>query len=241
MVIFKAIHRRLDRIEQGIAVLLRAARLSSPFAGSGMEIRESSTDPERRFSTASEFRVDKAARKLTGYAAIFNSVQEIYPGFREAVRPGAFSKTIKEADVRALINHDANLVIGRTKAGTLKLWEDAKGLRYEVQLPDTSYARDLIESVSRGDVSGSSFAFRAVKERQREDGVREILEARLFDVSPVTYPAYAATDGHLGLRSREARREALSRWIDSQAARVLGREDLAARIDEAAEKYLGGF
>jgi len=239
MVFFKSIHRRLDRIEQALAVLLRAARVSSPFAGA--EIRESSTDQERRFSTASEFRVDKTTRKLTGYAAVFNSVQEIFPGFREVIRPGAFAKTIKEADVRALINHDANLVIGRTKAGTLKLWEDAKGLRYEVQLPDTSYARDLIESISRGDVSGSSFAFRPIKEHTTADGVREILEARLFDVSPVTYPAYAATSGLLGLRNRQTKREELAAWIDSEAARVLGRDFLAGEIDRQAEKHLGGF
>ncbi len=237
MFFFRSIHARLDKIEQGIAILLRASRLGQPFAG--YEVREGADEFQRRYS-ASEFRVDKEQRKLVGYAAVFNSVQEIFPGFREVIRPGAFSKTIKEADIRCLINHDPNLVLGRNKSGTLKIWEDAKGLKYEVTLPDTSYAKDLLESVSRGDVSGSSFAFRPIKERVTTEGVHEILEARLSDVSPVTYPAYPQTNNLLGLRAKAGAREALSAWIDAQAARILGRDDLALRIDAQAEKILGG-
>lgn len=151
-------------------------------------------ETERRLIKDSEFRYDKEQRKLVGYAAVFNTWTDIGGWFREAIAPGAFAKTIKEADVRALINHDPNLVLGRNKSGTLKLWEDSRGLLYEVTLPDTSYAKDLVESISRGDISQNSFAFRSVKEEwDKEEKKRTIIEARLFDVSPVTYPAYPTT------------------------------------------------
>jgi uncharacterized protein len=141
------------------------------------------------------------SRKLAGYAAIFNSFSEDLGGFREIIRPGTFSRALaNNADVRALVDHDSTLILGRTKSGTLRLREDERGLRYEIDLPNTRVGNDIAESVKRGDVSGSSFAFRAVKDSWRtENGsdVRELHDVDLFDVGPVTYPAYVATEASL--------------------------------------------
>lgn len=138
-------------------------------------------------------------RKLAGYAAVFNRDAVIAGLFRERIAPGAFATAIQEDDVRALFNHDPNYVLGRNRSKTLTLSEDGTGLLYEVDPPDTHWARDLMVSVERGDVSQSSFGFSVVREEwttpenRAELPTRTILEARLFDVSPVTYPAYEET------------------------------------------------
>jgi len=155
-------------------------------------------DQERRAFQLAELRVANTdgKRRIVGYAAVFDSLSVDLGGFVERIRPGAFSKTIKTADVRALWNHDANYVLGRTKSGTLRLAEDDKGLRIEIDPPDTTWANDLITSIERGDVDQMSFGFRAIRDEwSKEDGqtVRELIEVELFDVSPVTFPAYEAT------------------------------------------------
>ena len=132
---------------------------------------------------------------ITGHAAIFNSETNIAGMFREIVRPGAFTAAIGRDDCRALFNHDANYVLGRTKSGTLTLTEDDHGLRYDVTLPNTTWAKDLYTSIQRGDVSQSSFSFRTIQERWTSDHLplRELLELELYDVSPVVFPAYPST------------------------------------------------
>jgi HK97 family phage prohead protease len=134
--------------------------------------------------------------RIIGYAAVFNTYSEPLGSFREIIRPGAFRNAL-EADVRALWNHDPNYVLGRTKNGTLTLAEDEKGLAVEIRPPDTQWARDVMESIRRGDVDQMSFSFRSVRERWLTDRdgqqVRELLEVELFDVSPVTFPAYQET------------------------------------------------
>ncbi len=159
---------------------------------------------EVRYVAAAELRAEGEgdARRLVGYAAMFNKRSLPMPlgwdeSFVEVIKPGAFAGVLGN-DVRALINHDSNLVLGRNKAGTLKLSEDEIGLRVEITPPDTSYANDLIASIKRGDVDQMSFAFVVGEEKwgDGEDGIalREILSvAELFDVSPVTYPAYPDT------------------------------------------------
>lgn len=148
---------------------------------------------------------DDGSRTLVGYAAVWNSESGNLGGFTERVMPGAFTKTMGEADVRAVMNHDASLVLGRSRSGTLRLEEDDHGLRYEVDLPDTATARDVATLIERGDISGSSFKFRVVKQEwDREDRdlpLRSLTEVSLADVGPVTYPAYDATEGQLALRS----------------------------------------
>lgn len=137
--------------------------------------------------------------RLVGHAAVFDQLTDTLDcwGFRERIARGAFRKTIKEADVRALWNHDPTYVLGRTKNGTLLLKEDARGLAVTIIPPDTQWARDFTESIRRGDVDQMSFGFRVVKETREgtvEEPVRVIQEVQLFDVSPVTFPAYPATD-----------------------------------------------
>jgi HK97 family phage prohead protease len=146
-----------------------------------------------------------------GHAAVFDSRTWIGPkmwGFNETVARGAFSKSIGEADVRFLINHDANLVLARTTAGTLRLSEDAVGLAVDADLARTSYGNDLAISLQRGDVTQMSFAFEVIREEwsQMGDGseLRTILEARLWDVSAVTYPAYDDTDAQLRSQAFDA-------------------------------------
>jgi HK97 family phage prohead protease len=146
--------------------------------------------------------------RVRGYAAVFNQLSEDLGGFREQIMAGAFSGRLAD-DVRALINHDSNLVLGRTVANTLTMAEDAHGLAVDITLPDTQAARDLAVSMERGDVSQMSFSFTVSKDGQswQRDGtgpwIRTIKRvARMFDVSVVTYPAYPQTDA--ALRSLEA-------------------------------------
>lgn len=152
----------------------------------------------RMIMASSEVRMDEGTGKIAGYAAVFDKPTELWSGYYEVVRPGAFAKTIRESDVRALFNHDPNMVLGRNTAGTLRLWEDQKGLGYEIDPPDSEMARGLMASLKRGDITQSSFGFWVVKERRTEDleagrVTRELLECELQDVSPVTFPAYEET------------------------------------------------
>lgn len=164
---------------------------------------------ERRFTTG-EFEVRTTATGgvvVEGHAAVFNRYSQDLGGFVEQVAPGAFTKTIQEADVRALFNHDPNQVLGRNKAGTLRLSEDTLGLLYQVDLPDTSFARDLAVSMERGDVTQSSFGFRVMPNgddwsfTEGETPLRTLNELSLFDVSPVTYPAYLDADSGIAGRA----------------------------------------
>lgn len=166
------------------------------------------TNLERRTLNV-EFRADGKAGKLRGTAAVFNSLSEDLGGFREQIAPGAFASALASSDVRALYNHDANMVLGRTSAGTLRLMETDKGLEFEVDLPDTSYARDLMACMQRGDINQCSFGFSIGEDGdtwQRDAAgmwTRTICNvSRLYDVSPVTYPAYPETE--CALRSLRA-------------------------------------
>jgi len=164
---------------------------------------------ERRVYPLHELRIEagEKRRELVGHAAVFDSYSEEMWGFREVIKPGAFEETIKTGDVRALFNHDPNYVLGRNKAGTLKLAEDSRGLRVRISPPDVQWANDLMTSIDRGDISQMSFAFRGLEEKwEKEDGedVRILEKVKLFDVSPVTFPAYSDTD--IALRSLQAHR-----------------------------------
>ena len=157
------------------------------------------SDIEQRAFPFQEVRVareDGQPARIEGHAAVFDQLSDDM-GFRERVRPGAFTKTIREADVRALWNHNSDLVLGRTKNKTLSLAEDKRGLAISVTPPDTSWGRDAVISIERGDVDQMSFAFRSIRDEwNTEDGLltRSLIEVSLFDVSPVTYPAYPQTD-----------------------------------------------
>lgn len=138
---------------------------------------------------------DGKAPMIAGYAAVFAPCRsEDLGGFVEQIDEHAFDEAVG-GDVRALFNHDPSKILGRTKSGTLRLSCDSRGLRYEVDAPDTQAGRDTVTSIKRGDVDGSSFGFYCKRdswEKDHESGqmVRTVLEADVFDVSPVTFPAY---------------------------------------------------
>jgi HK97 family phage prohead protease len=165
---------------------------------------------------------------ISGYAAVFYRADQPGTEFRladdyvERIQPGAFDNALKNADdARALFNHDSNQVLGRVSSGTLRLNVDEVGLRYQIDLPDTQLGRDVATIIERGDVSGSSFAF-AVNDKGSEvtrDGeqmVRTITDVSLFDVGPVTYPAYQATS--TAKRNTEALEELEAYRTANQAA-----------------------
>lgn len=140
---------------------------------------------------------------LYGHAAVFGQHAPIRGGW-EAIAPGAFDQVLKRDNVRALVNHNPSLLLGSTRSGTLKLATDTDGLVFEVQIPDTTYGRDLRELVERGDLGGASFGFIPGDDTvgTAPDG-RQLRThtnlAQLLDVSAVTYPAYDGTD--VSLRS----------------------------------------
>ncbi len=144
---------------------------------------------------------------IEGHAAVFDSWSETLGGifpFKEIVRKGAFNESIGKDDIRALFNHDPNYVLGRNRAGTLELVEDEIGLRVKITPPDTSWAKDIQTSIKRGDITQMSIGFIVEEDKwSTEDGmdVREIRKVQLFDVSPVTFPAYTATD--VGVRAMQ--------------------------------------
>ena len=134
---------------------------------------------------------------ISGYAIKFNSVTKIGDWFREVIRPEAVPDDIQTQDIRALWNHNSDFPLGRTKNDSLTLEKDEKGLRFTITPPDTSWGRDALESVKRGDVSGMSFGFFTNKDRWTEETgktpLRELLAIDLLEVSPVTFPAYPST------------------------------------------------
>jgi len=149
---------------------------------------------------------------LVGYAAVYyragNPGTEywLWDDLVERIMPGAFKAAVAEGDdARGLFNHDVDNLLGLRSNGTVRLSQDKTGLKYEIDLPDTTLGRDLVELVGRGDVPGSSFAFRThggvrgkvVWTEETEDGrtvdVREVHDLELADVGPVTRPAYTGT------------------------------------------------
>lgn len=158
---------------------------------------------------AAELRVERSEKstKITGYAAVFGKWSVDMGGWREQIASGAFATALgKNPDVRLLYNHEPSGVLGRTKAGTLKLEQNTRGLKISAELPETQLARDLAVSIERGDVDQMSFAFRCTTEGAEwspdwtERTVKDIDE--LYDVSIVTYPAYPDTT--VAVRSRDA-------------------------------------
>lgn len=161
-----------------------------------------------------EIRENQEKRKMIGHAAVFGEVADIGGWFNEQIEPGAFKSSIRKDDVRALFNHDENYVLGRNKAKTLRLSEDDTGLKVTIDPPDTQFARDLSVSIDRGDISQMSFAFQVLEEEwingeNKKPDLRKIKKVRLFDVSPVTFPAYEGTD--IAIRSHKAWKDGIDK------------------------------
>jgi uncharacterized protein len=160
---------------------------------------------------------------ITGYAAVFYDPSDpgteyrMYSDMVERIMPGAFDKTLREDDARGMFNHNDNYILGRVSAGTMRLSVDRKGLKYEIDPPDTQYARDLMESIRRGDITGSSFLFKPVTNTYREvegNYFIERNEVKLFEVGPQPFPAYESTEA--GVRSvadQEAVRREVEAWV----------------------------
>lgn len=148
-----------------------------------------------------EHREEGGKRTISGYGSLFydgtEGTEYAYYDIRERVMPGAYDRALREDDTRSFFNHDDNKILGRTSAGTLRLSLDARGLRYEIDVPNTSAGNDTWESVSRGDVSGASIMFRAVSTwEEQPDGtwVRNVTEVSpLYEVGPVVFPAFVNT------------------------------------------------
>jgi len=136
---------------------------------------------------------------VRGYAAVYDSDSE-FMGYYEQIEKGAFDDVMND-DVRAYYNHDENYLLGRVSSGTLRIGTDKRGLYYEVDLPNTTYANDLVELMKRGDINQSSFAFLISEDRweERDGKTYRIIEkvSRLIDVSPVAMPAYQMATSEL--------------------------------------------
>jgi len=162
------------------------------------EVRKSSIVREQR-----EFRMEEIKQNenvVRGYAAVYNEDSEWMGGFYEQIERGAFDD-VMDNDVRAYFNHDENYLLGRVSSGTLRIGTDKRGLFYEVDLPNTTYANDLVELMKRGDINQSSFAFLIGEDRweQRDGKTYRIISkvSRLIDVSPVAQPAYPTATSEL--------------------------------------------
>ena len=179
----------------------------------------------RSIPSAFTTREDGDALTIEGYFAVFNSNYEIAPGMTESVAPGAFSGTLA-GDIRALVNHDTTLVLGRTKAHTLELREDERGLWGKVTInPNDRDAMNLYERVKRGDVDGCSFGFTPTEEEtdflENGDVHWTIKAVELYEVSACTFPAYAETN--ISARSAEAddlKKRRHQAWVAKQKARL---------------------
>lgn len=160
---------------------------------------------QRVWAEGLEVREDGENMTLTGYAAIFNSRSQNLGGFTETILPGAFKRSLRTRnDVKLLWNHDTGAVLGSTRAGTLSLSEDDKGLRVEATLPNTTHGRDARELIKRGDVSAFSFGFSVPPQGDTWNSAgdeRVLKSVRLFEVSLVAFPAYQATEGTAAVRS----------------------------------------
>lgn len=180
-------------------------------------------------SALTEFttREDGETRSIEGYFAVYNSNYEIAPGLSESIAPGAFSRTLS-GDVRALINHDTTLVVGRTKAGTLQLRDDAHGLWGHIDInPNDVDAMNLYNRVKRGDVDQCSFGFdiRSEDTDIKEDGSIHwtLKDVELYEVSCCTFPAYTETN----ISAREHDRDVIRKrereaWQQKMLAKLKG-------------------
>ena len=159
-------------------------------------------------------------KTLTGYAAVFNS-EAVLGDFSEVIRQGAFAKSLATgSNIRALYQHQGDALLGTTRGGTLQLREDARGLAFELALPDTSHGKDLAILVGRGDVAGCSFGFRVAPggDRWEQRGatlVRELLNVDLVEITITSDPAYQDTTVAMRSRSANVCTDSRRLWIET--------------------------
>lgn len=195
---------------------------------------------ERRIVT-SEFktREEDGRRYLDGYYAVFNSPYEVCPGWIEEIAPGAFARTLREGrDVKALWNHDSNIVLGSTSNRTASLAEDERGLYGPIEINEGDQdAKNAYARVDRGDVRGCSFGFgiKDMEEWWDDDGTyrTRLTDVELYEVSPCTFPAYTQTSitarnktcfDEAKKRFKEERQKKIDEWRESMKKRLKGEE-----------------
>ncbi len=181
---------------------------------------------------------------LSGYAAVFDKLSVPLWGFREKIQKGAFANSIRKNNVRALWNHNSDFPLGSTKAKTLMLKEDNKGLDFDLELPDNSWGKDAAIATKRKDVEGMSFGFTVVKDEwdrsKKDNPIRTLVEVNLIEISLTPFPAYPAT-------TVSARNILMGQGIDhDKLAEILVRsqndiltEEDAIFIDSVIEKLQG--
>jgi HK97 family phage prohead protease len=198
--------------------------------------------------TEIEVREEGDGMTFTGYAAVFDSPSEPLP-FIETIQRGAFKKSLRlRNDIKFLWNHDAGEILGSTRAKTLRLYEDERGLRVEGLLPNTSRGRDVAELLRRGDIDSMSFGFSVIRDDWSSDGSQRTLkDVRLHEVSLVAWPAYTATAGTVAVRGldkvaersgidADALADALLKVEDGQSITIEESEMLSRVIGELAPK-----
>ena len=190
----------------------------------------------------SDHGTDGSLGTIIGYAAVFDSASEDLGGFTEFIAGGAFDEVLSSnPDVRGLSNHDSSRMLGRTSAGTMRLSQDAKGLRYEIDVADTVPGRDTVTSIKRGDTTGSSFAFKVKSDKWKtvEGAQQRTITAidKLFDVGPVTFAAYPASVAEASKRSLDAAVAEAEKRTKDAADRPL-RAARIARVDSDVAKYV---
>jgi HK97 family phage prohead protease len=199
---------------------------------------------ETRRLTVNDFEVRQGpagdGMSFSGYAAVFNSDSEPLP-FIERIAPGAFKRSLKSKNnIRMYLNHDSSMLLATTRAKTLRLMEDERGLKVEADLPDTTVGRDLSTLIQRGDVDSMSFGFSvpARGDSWSDDGmVRELKEVRLYEVSVVTgFPAYQATSA--SVRSLDQLAERTAADVDKLADAITVLEAGSELNDEQASLLL---
>lgn len=223
-------------------------RKASPGDEDGIERRVADCLNVVPVSTVMTTRAIGQSQKLHGYAAVFNSFANFGDIWRETIKPGAFSKALESSDVRALYNHDYNYVLGRSINKTQRLYQTAKGLEYYCDLlEDDSLSAMVSGRIRRGDISGSSFSFSDVEDEwifsKGQPDTRVILSiGKLYDVGPVTYPAYQDTFVEVLSEDRSEDRKARERELANarhiKAAKKLADfdyEQLGRRIDRCRQ------
>ncbi|HUA85506.1 MAG TPA: head maturation protease, ClpP-related [Bryobacteraceae bacterium] len=191
----------VDCPEQNRKQRSSAGELASVFRAPQVRFNDltlgSSTILAMRKAGTAKYALAGNTRKVCGVAAPYNSLSADLGGFREVYQPGCFKESVEDGDdVRVLFNHDVSLILGRRSAGTARIWEEADGLHYEADLPDTQIGRDLAVMLGRGDVRETSAAFYILQHRwemRNDERVRVIEKAKLVEVSPHAFAAYSAS------------------------------------------------
>jgi HK97 family phage prohead protease len=224
---------------------IRAAwAIKARIEGLPSEVRSVNGHEIRTLPTEFEIRDSNDGMTISGYAAVFNSDSEPLP-FIERVAPGAFKRSLQSRnEIKLLWNHDSGEPMASLRGGSLKLWEDAKGLAYEATLANTTRGRDVAELIRSKVIDAMSFGFNVIKDTWDERGNRILESVRLHEISVVSYPAYSATAGTVQVRSvdggidAEALADALLRLesgeeLENEHAQII--KDVVSKLEKTAE------